>query len=46
MGIVPMGELIRRFCDEAGLLHQAVAQKCERVVLSIAGLPHVLKDNV
>ncbi len=44
MGIVPMGELTRRFCDEAGLLHQAIAQRCDRVVLSVAGLPHVLKD--
>lgn len=45
MGIVPMGELTRRFCDEAGLLHQALARHCERVVLSVAGLAHVLKDE-
>ena len=45
MGMVPMGELTRRFCDEAGLLHQAVTQLCNRVVLCIAGLPHVLKDE-
>ena len=25
MGIVPMGELSRRFCDESGLLHQTLA---------------------
>lgn len=45
MGIVPMGELTRRFCDEAGLLHQSIAQHCDRVVLSVAGLPHVLKNE-
>lgn len=45
MGIVPLGELTRRYCDEAGLLHQQVAQLCDKVVLTVAGLPHVLKDN-
>jgi len=43
LGIVPMGELTRRYCDESGLLHQAIAQQCDRVILSVAGLPHVLK---
>jgi len=44
-GIVPMNTLARRFVDEAGLLHQALAQCCERVVLVTAGLPHILKDT-
>lgn len=39
MGVVPLGELTRRYCDEAGRLHQAVAQACERVILTVAGLP-------
>lgn len=43
MGIVPLGELTRRYCDEAGRLHQAVAQSCERVILTVAGLPLNLK---
>lgn len=43
MGVVPMGELSRRYCDEAGRLHQAVAQCCERVTLTVAGLPLNLK---
>lgn len=43
MGIVPLGELTRRYCDEAGRLHQAVAQCCERVILTVAGLPFNLK---
>ena len=37
MGVVPLGELTRRYCDEAGRLHQAVAQCCERVILTVAG---------
>ena len=43
MGVVPLGELTRRYCDEAGRLHQAVAQCCERVILTVAGLPLNLK---
>lgn len=43
MGVVPLGELTRRYCDEAGRLHQAVAQCCEKVVLTVAGLPLNLK---
>ncbi len=42
-GIVPMGELNRRFVDEAGWLHQALAQSCQRVVWIMAGLPQILK---
>lgn len=44
-GVVPMGELTRRFVDEAGWLHQAVAARCERVIHTIAGLPQVLKGE-
>ena len=43
MGIVPLGELSRRYCDEAGVLHQELAQISDRVTLVVAGLPHVLK---
>jgi adenosylcobinamide kinase/adenosylcobinamide-phosphate guanylyltransferase len=44
-GIVPLGELTRRFVDEAGRLHQALAMRCERVVFVVAGLPMVLKGE-
>ncbi|CAD7721839.1 Bifunctional adenosylcobalamin biosynthesis protein CobP [Xanthomonas hydrangeae] len=44
-GIVPLGEPTRRFVDEAGLLHQALAVQCERVVFVVAGLPMVLKGD-
>ncbi len=43
-GIVPLNPLARRFRDEAGGLHQALAPCCERVTLTVAGLPLTLKD--
>lgn len=43
MGIVPMGEINRRFQDEAGRLNQAVAEICNDVVFVTAGLPLKLK---
>lgn len=45
LGIVPMGALSRRFVDEAGRLHQALAARCERVVFTAAGLPLMLKGS-
>lgn len=45
MGIVPMGEISRRFQDESGWLNQAVAGMSDRVILTVAGLPHVLKGE-
>ncbi|CAI8792828.1 bifunctional adenosylcobinamide kinase/adenosylcobinamide-phosphate guanylyltransferase [Methylocaldum szegediense] len=45
MGVLPAGELSRRYCDEAGLLHQALAEVCDRVILTVAGLPWVLKGE-
>ncbi|WXL27824.1 bifunctional adenosylcobinamide kinase/adenosylcobinamide-phosphate guanylyltransferase [Ectopseudomonas mendocina] len=45
LGVVPLGELSRRYVDEAGWLHQALAQQCERVVFCVAGLPMVLKGG-
>ncbi|WP_290700310.1 bifunctional adenosylcobinamide kinase/adenosylcobinamide-phosphate guanylyltransferase [Amphritea sp.] len=43
MGVVPMGELTRRYCDEAGWLHQEVAALADQVVLMVAGIPVVIK---
>jgi adenosylcobinamide kinase/adenosylcobinamide-phosphate guanylyltransferase len=45
LGIIPMGELSRRYVDEAGDLHQKLAQKVNKVELIVAGLPQVLKDE-
>lgn len=42
-GIVPLGEINRRFVDEAGWLHQELAQLADRVVLVTAGIAQVLK---
>jgi adenosylcobinamide kinase / adenosylcobinamide-phosphate guanylyltransferase len=46
LGVVPMGELTRRFVDEAGRLHQAMAARCERVLFVAAGLALPLKGNL
>jgi adenosylcobinamide kinase / adenosylcobinamide-phosphate guanylyltransferase len=46
LGIVPPDALSRRFNDEAGWLHQALARHCERVVFTVAGLPMVLKGEM
>lgn len=45
LGIVPLGELTRRFVDEAGRLHQALGAQCDRVLFVAAGLPLVLKGS-
>ena len=45
LGVVPLGELTRRYLDEAGWLHQALAERCQRVVFSMAGLPMILKGQ-
>lgn len=45
LGITPMTDLTRRYVDEMGNLHQALAQQADRVVLVIAGLPQLLKDQ-
>lgn len=46
LGVVPMGELSRRYVDLAGWLHQEVAQRCQRVLFCIAGLPMALKGQL
>lgn len=42
-GIVPDNALARRFRDDAGRLHQALARETDAVVLVVAGLPLALK---
>ncbi|RDS84479.1 bifunctional adenosylcobinamide kinase/adenosylcobinamide-phosphate guanylyltransferase [Dyella monticola] len=46
LGIIPMGALTRRFVDEAGRLHQAIASVSERVIFVAAGLPLALKGTL
>ncbi len=45
LGIVPLGELSRQFQDHNGWLHQRLGAACDRVILTVAGLPHVLKPS-
>ena len=45
LSIVPDNALARRFRDEAGRLHQRLAALADRVVLTVAGLPLVVKGD-
>ena len=45
LGIVPDNALARRFRDAAGRLHQQLAAQADRVVLTVAGLPLVVKPQ-
>jgi adenosylcobinamide kinase/adenosylcobinamide-phosphate guanylyltransferase len=42
-GVVAADAMTRRFVDEAGFLHQKIAQLSNKVVLVTAGLPQILK---
>jgi adenosylcobinamide kinase/adenosylcobinamide-phosphate guanylyltransferase len=44
-GIVPMGELSRQFVDQAGWLHQELAELADQVDFVMAGLLLTLKPN-
>lgn len=44
MGIVPLGEINRRFQDEQGRLNQAVTSIADKVTFIAAGLPLKLKE--
>ena len=43
LGVAPLGAETRRFVDELGRLHQAVAEVCSRVTLMVAGIEAPLK---
>lgn len=45
LGTIGMDPLTRKFCDELGWLNQALALRCHRVVMAVAGLPLILKDS-
>jgi adenosylcobinamide kinase/adenosylcobinamide-phosphate guanylyltransferase len=45
LGVMPPGELSRRFLDVSGELHQSLAALCDRVTLVVAGLPQRLKET-
>jgi adenosylcobinamide kinase/adenosylcobinamide-phosphate guanylyltransferase len=45
MGVIAADALTRRYCDRAGELHQRLGALCDRVVLTVAGLPLVIKGE-
>lgn len=45
LGIIPLGEVSRKFVDEAGRLNQKIAQIADNVFFVAAGLPLLLKGN-
>jgi adenosylcobinamide kinase/adenosylcobinamide-phosphate guanylyltransferase len=45
LGVIPMGELSRRFVDEAGWLNQDIARLADNVTFVAAGLPLALKTS-
>jgi adenosylcobinamide kinase / adenosylcobinamide-phosphate guanylyltransferase len=45
LGVVPLGALSRRFVDVSGEIHQRLATLCDRVTLTVAGLPFPLKGS-
>ena len=44
-GLSPMGSEVRRFVDELGWLHQALARRCQRVTLMVAGQELAVKSE-
>ena len=45
LGVIPMGEITRKFVDESGRLHQQLGQIAEKVVFCVAGFPMILKGE-
>jgi len=45
-GIVPDNPLARKFRDQAGWLHQRLAQVADLVVLVVAGVPMLIKSDL
>ncbi len=45
LGVIPLGELSRRFVDEAGWLNQDLARLADSVTFIAAGLPLALKTS-
>ena len=45
LGVVPIGEISRKFVDESGRLHQQLGQIADKVVFCVAGFPMILKGE-
>ena len=46
LGIIGMDALTRRFADQLGWLNQALGDRCDRVLMSLAGQVLKLKDEL
>ena len=46
LGVVPLGELTRKFVDESGRLHQEIGKIANKVSFCVAGFPMTLKDEM
>lgn len=45
LGVVPMGEITRKFVDETGRLHQQLGKIADKVQFCVAGFPMLLKGE-
>ena len=45
LGVVPMGQISRKFVDESGRLHQQLGQIADKVIFCVAGFPMILKGD-
>jgi adenosylcobinamide kinase/adenosylcobinamide-phosphate guanylyltransferase len=45
LGVIPMGELSRKFVEQSGWLNQAIAARADKVTFIAAGLPLYLKTT-
>ncbi|BCU64933.1 hypothetical protein F941_01452 [Acinetobacter bouvetii DSM 14964 = CIP 107468] len=45
LGVVPMGQISRKFVDESGRLHQQLGQIADKVIFCVAGFPMFLKGD-
>ena len=45
LGVVPMGQISRKFVDETGRLHQKLGQIADNVIFCVAGFPMILKGD-
>lgn len=45
LGVVPMGQISRKFVDESGRLHQQLGKIADKVIFCVAGFPMILKGD-
>ncbi len=45
LGVIPANAMARKYCDLAGMVHQKIATRADRVYFIAAGLPLVMKPQ-